>query len=81
MRVKPYGVSSLSERVDDLQERYKNHMSSSVPRDKKEFSANAKAIEKIEDLIFKNVKKLGPKDVTDERANELIPDLKKYVIN
>jgi len=80
MRAKPDGITSLSERADDLKERYKYHLSSTIPKDPKEFIINKKALDKIESQIFHNVKRLKPKKVTEEAVQELIPDLKNYVI-
>lgn len=66
MRVKPYGVASMKERLADGQKRFKIHKPGKY--EKRFFEEMAGYLEKIEDQIFSHMS-LKPEDITEEMVH------------
>jgi hypothetical protein len=76
-RVGPIGVLTLSERIQDGRERYKDRKEKSI--NGQEFESLVKALEKIEKQIFCDLK-IKPEDVNDESVKNIMEELKNWEI-
>ncbi len=76
MRVGPYGVLSLEERISEAHERYKgkNHSISS-----NDFNSLTNSLRNIEEQIFLKCQ-IKPEDITDEAITPIILELRNFVI-
>jgi len=77
MRVGPYGVVSIEERVNDGRKRYEGRKDKTIGPDKYEVLADA--LKEIEKQIFETVT-IKPEDVTDDLVNEKIAELRSFII-
>jgi hypothetical protein len=76
LRVGPYGIMPMKERLADLEERYKSHPKS-ITKERREFIE--KALQEIEQEIFKNTD-ITPDFITEAMCVERIPKLKEIKI-
>lgn len=77
MRVGPYGVISIQERVADGRKRYEGRKDKAVGSDKFEFLAQA--LKEVERQIFERVS-IKPEDVTDDVVSKRIVELRHFEI-
>jgi hypothetical protein len=75
MRVGPYGIISLEERLDDLRKRYQSRANYSLSKSMK----RDQALRDIEINIFKD-SKIMPKDITNKSVAPIIEQLRTYEI-
>lgn len=75
MRVAPYGVANMEERLNEVQRRFmRNHGISD-----REFNKYRDGVQTIENQIFNNTN-ISPEDITDGKVARLIPELRNYDI-
>ncbi len=75
MRVAPWGIVSLEDRIEDLAERYPVDQKNSA----KTFQIFSQALRQIEQQLF-NYLDLRPEDITTELESGKIDDLREFVI-
>lgn len=81
MRVGPFGVIPMRERLDNLHERYASRWTERFGADMEaNFRKNSAILEDIESELFRDAR-LQPGDITDVSAAPLIEELKKYEIS
>ena len=78
LRVAPQGVTSMSERLTEARERYKNH-SKSGSWDADRYQALVAAAKEIEEQIFARTS-ISPTDITEEKIQPLIGALRDFNI-
>ena len=89
MRVTPYGVTSLQERLDNLKERYHGenktaNLDLGYEKDSLETHIEARelfetSLKEIEKQIFENCV-FKPEDINDDSVKQIIDNLKSYVL-
>lgn len=77
MRVGPYGVISIQERVDDGRKRYEGRKDKVIGSDK--FGELASALKEVEKQIFEVVT-IRPEDITNELVDKMIEELRNFQI-
>lgn len=80
MRVGPYGILPLQERVADLKARSQRRWAEGYAKDMEEkFDRSAQLLNEIEAELFAGIP-LKPDGITDASASSVIEELKKYEI-
>lgn len=78
MRVDPYGIVELSDRLDDIEKRYKDRYPS------KQHQQNrvnfAQVMKKVETQLFNHIP-IEPSDINNQALNDTIKNLKQFKIN
>jgi hypothetical protein len=77
MRVGPFGVLSLSERISEGQTRYKNTNRSHIFADK--YNKIVESLIKVEDQIFEN-SNIRPNQITDESIRQYLNNLTEFAL-
>lgn len=77
MRVSPHGVISMEERIDEGNKRYKGKVGHSIGSDN--FFTLSDSLRTMEAQIFEKVS-IKPEDITDEKVNDIIEELKNITI-
>lgn len=76
MRVSPYGVIPMEERIEEGHKRYQGRSHSIASGN---FDNLANSMRNMEKQIFSNCS-VSPEDITDEKVNSLIPELRQLIL-
>lgn len=76
MRIDPYGVVSMEERINEARKRYKGRKHNIVSDT---FELSVQALKNIEKQIF-NKANIKPEEITNERIQSVIEELRNFVI-
>ena len=79
LRVGPYGVLSLDDRIADIKSRYAGRPGSETPEDEARFNELMQAAHDIERQLFERTS-LKPVEINDESVALLIKELRTYPI-
>lgn len=77
MRVAPYGITTLAERMEDANRRYAAHFNDAGSESK--IVMSREALRQMERQIFTRVN-LAPEDITAASCEKYIPALKRYQV-
>jgi putative nucleotidyltransferase with HDIG domain len=78
-RVAPYGITSLTERLKEGHERYKNRVGSDYAEPDREFEKNHSLLIELEQRLFDGLS-ITPESLTEESLRDTMESLKTYVI-
>jgi predicted HD phosphohydrolase len=79
LRVGPYGVLSLEDRILEAHARYRGHTHQGVPDTEERFAELKQAAHDIEWQIFETVA-IAPEDITDASTAVLVEELSEYQV-